>query len=120
MRKLVLGQAANILRDPGKVNPADSLASGLLDYWYGQCALGADFSISLESSWLCCLQKRLKLERVAALDKEGVGIVALGQQDAASSNTLDAKAIGQLLGSMLAAPVVIDIEGEIDGAQAFA
>ena len=46
--------------------------------------------------------------------------MVVGQQDAASSNTLDTKAIGQLLGSMLAAPVVIDIEGEIDGAQAFA
>ena len=46
--------------------------------------------------------------------------MALGQHYAASSDTLGAKTIGQLLGSMLAAPVVIDIEGEIDGAQTVA
>jgi hypothetical protein len=40
---------------------------------------------------VCCLHEEyLKLARVAALDKEGVGIVALGQEDAASGNTLDA------------------------------
>jgi hypothetical protein len=54
--------------------------------------------------------------RVAALNKEGVGIVALGQEDAASGNTLRVKTMGQLLGGLLAALVVIDIEGEIDGA----
>jgi hypothetical protein len=45
--------------------------------------------------------------------------VALGQEDAASGNTLRVKTMGQLLGGLLAALVVIDIEGEIDGALAF-
>ena len=62
------------------------------------------------------LQQRLELSRVAALNEEGVGIVSLGQEDAASSDTLRAKTMGQLLCGLLAAVVGIDIEGEIDGA----
>ena len=46
--------------------------------------------------------------------------MALGQEDTASGNTLRLKTMGQLLGGLLAALVVIDIEGEIDGARAFA
>jgi len=46
--------------------------------------------------------------------------MTLGQEDTASGNTLRLKTMGQLLGGLLAALVVIDIEGEIDGARAFA
>jgi len=42
------------------------------------------------------------------------------QEDPASGDTMRAKAMGQLLGSLLAALVLIDVEGEIDRALAFA
>lgn len=46
--------------------------------------------------------------------------MALGQEDTARGNTLRVKTTGQLLGGLLAALVVIDVEGEIDGARAVA
>ena len=46
--------------------------------------------------------------------------MSLRQEDAASSDTVRAKTMGQLLCGLLAALVGIDIEGEIDGALAFA
>ena len=42
------------------------------------------------------------------------------QQDAASSDTLRVKAMGQLLGGLLPALVGIHVEGEIDSARTFA
>jgi hypothetical protein len=42
------------------------------------------------------LQQRLKLSRVATLNEKGVGIVALRQEDAAGSDTLHTKTMGQL------------------------
>ena len=53
---------------------------------------------------------------ISTLNEERVGIVALWQEDAASGDTLRVKAMGQLLRSLLAALVGIDIEGEIDSA----
>jgi len=53
------------------------------------------------------------VQRTAALNEERVGIVALRQHDAASSDASSAKTVGQLLCRMLAALVGIDIEGEI-------
>ena len=46
--------------------------------------------------------------------------MAIGQEDAASGDTLRVKTMGQPLGGLLAAAVVIDIEGEINGARAVA
>ena len=45
--------------------------------------------------------------------------MSLRQQDATGGDTVRAKTMGQLLCSLLAALVLIDIEGEIDGALAF-
>ena len=46
--------------------------------------------------------------------------MSLWQQDAASSDTVRVKTMGQLLCGLLTALVGIDVEGEIDGAWAFA
>ena len=74
------------------------------------------FDGSHGTSWLRGLQQRLELPRITALNEEGVGIVTLRQQDAASSDTMRAKTMGQLLCGLLSALVVIHVEGEIDGA----
>ena len=60
----------------------------------------------------------MKLSRVTALDEEGVRIVAIGQEDAASDDALRPETMCELLRGLLAAAV--DIEGEINGARAVA
>jgi hypothetical protein len=62
------------------------------------------------------LQQRLKLSRVATLNEKGVGIVALGEEDAAGSDTMHTQKMGQLQCRVLAALIGIDIEGEINSA----
>ena len=57
---------------------------------------------------------------VSSLDEEGVGIMPLWQQNATCRDTLHDKTMSQLLCSLLAALVLIDIEGQIDGAFSFA
>jgi hypothetical protein len=54
------------------------------------------------------------------LNEEGVGIVTLRQENATCGDAVHGKAIGQLLCSLLAALVLIHIEGDINGAFAFA
>jgi signal transduction histidine kinase len=51
--------------------------------------------------------------RIPALNKEGVGILALGRANAAGGYTMCSKTTGELLGGLLAALVGIVIEGEI-------
>jgi DNA primase len=53
------------------------------------------------------------------LNEEGVGIVPFRQQDAASSDTMHAKTMSQLLRGLLSALFVIHVEGEIDRAWPF-
>src|SRR5262249_52707419 len=53
---------------------------------------------------------------IPALHEEGVGIVAIGQQHAASGDALRPEATCELLRGLLAAAVGVDIEGEINGA----
>jgi hypothetical protein len=60
----------------------------------------------------------VKLSRVTALDEEGVRIVAIGQEDAASDDALRPETMCELLRGLLAAAV--DIEGEVNGAWAVA
>ena len=73
-----------------------------------------------ETSWLSSLQQKLELTRVTALQKEGVRILALGQEDTARGYTSRAEMMGEPLRSLLAAAIAVDIEGEIDGARAIA
>src|SRR3984957_11901575 len=70
------------------------------------------------TSWLGSLQERPELFRVPTPNEERVWIVTLWQQDAKGHDAVCAKAVGQLLRSLLSAPVGVDIEGEIDGALA--
>src|SRR6202007_1046516 len=71
------------------------------------------------TSWLGSLQERPKLFRTPTTPNEKrVGIVTLWQQDAKGHDAVYAKAVGQLLCSLLSALVGVDIEGEIDGALA--
>ena len=58
--------------------------------------------------------------RITTLDEEGVGIVALGQEHAASGDAFCSEMLCELLGGLLAAAVGIDIEGEKDSARAVA
>jgi hypothetical protein len=62
----------------------------------------------------------LELSCITALDEEGVRIVALGQEYAASADALSSETLCELLRGLLAAAVGIDIEGEINGARAIA
>jgi len=62
----------------------------------------------------------VKLSRVTALDEEGVRIVAIGQEDAASDDALQPETMCELLRGLLAAAIGIDIEGEVNGARAVA
>ena len=66
------------------------------------------------------LEKSLELSGITALDEEGVWVVAFGQEHTASSDTLRAETLRELLRGLLSATVSIDIEGEIDGARAIA
>jgi hypothetical protein len=71
------------------------------------------------TSWLGSLQERPELFRTPTTPNEKrVGIVTLWQQDAKGHDAVCAKAVGQLLCSLLSALVGVDIEGEIDGALA--
>src|SRR5256885_877687 len=65
-------------------------------------------------------RESLKLSGITALDEEGVRIVALGQERAASGDALRVETLSQVLRGLLAAAVGIDIEGEINGARAIA
>jgi len=56
---------------------------------------------------------------VSSLHEEGVGIMSLRQQNATCGDTVRNKTTGQLLCRLLAALVLINIEGEIDSALAF-
>ena len=57
---------------------------------------------------------------ITALEKEGVGIVALGQHDAASEDAVCPETMGELLRGLLAGAAGIGIEAEIHGARAVA
>src|ERR1019366_270579 len=74
------------------------------------------FDGSRGTSWLRGLQQRCEPLCVSTLNEEGVGIVPFRQQDAASSDTIAAKTMSQLLRGLLSALVVIHVEGEIDRA----
>jgi hypothetical protein len=50
---------------------------------------------------------------VSSFNEEGVGIVSRRQQDATGGDTVRTKTMGELLCCLLAALVLIDIEGEI-------
>ena len=62
----------------------------------------------------------MELSCITALDEEGVRIVALGQEYAASGDALRAETLGESLRGLLAAAIGIDIEGEINRARAVA
>src|SRR5260370_11696377 len=53
---------------------------------------------------------------IATVDKEAVGVVALGQGDQASSDASLPKTSGEALRCLLAAAVAVRIQGQIDGA----
>jgi hypothetical protein len=65
-------------------------------------------------SWECGLQETLKLLRIAALDKEAVRVVSVGQEDMESSHALSAKPAHHPLRRRLAASVGVGIQGKID------
>ena len=50
---------------------------------------------------------------ITALEKEGVGIVALGQHDAASEDAVCPETMGELLRGLLAGAAGIGIEAEM-------
>jgi hypothetical protein len=56
---------------------------------------------------------------ISSLEEERVGIMSLRQENATCTGTVRDETTGQLLCSLLAALVLIYIEGEIDGAFAF-
>jgi hypothetical protein len=64
------------------------------------------------------LQERPELFSVPTPTEGRVWIVTLWQQDAKGHDAVCAKAVGELLCSLLSALVGVDIEGEIDGALA--
>jgi hypothetical protein len=66
------------------------------------------------------LQQQLELSHFTALHEKGVGIMALGQYDAASGNALLPKSISEPLRGLLPTAIYIRIEGEINGSHAFA
>ena len=62
----------------------------------------------------------MKLSCITALDEEGVRIVAIGHEDAATSDALYAQTLCKLLRGLLATAVHVDVEGEINGARTVA
>ena len=67
------------------------------------------------------LQQGLELPRIAALHKEAVRIVALGQRDPASVYALLSEPVVQsALRRLLAAAVGVGVKGQIDGSGAVA
>jgi hypothetical protein len=62
----------------------------------------------------------VELSRITALDEEGVRIVTIGQENAASGDALRPQTMCELLRGLLAAVVGVDIEGEINGARTIA
>jgi hypothetical protein len=56
------------------------------------------------------------LQGVAALDKKGVGIVALGQRNQTSSDASFPETSRQMLRCLLAAAIAVRIKGQIDSA----
>src|ERR1035438_6938843 len=71
------------------------------------------------TSWLCSLQQRLELVCVSSLNEEGVGIMPLRQENVTCRDIAHDKTLSQLLCSLLAALILIDIEGDIHSALAF-
>jgi hypothetical protein len=66
-------------------------------------------------SWTSGLQKPPKLLRIAALNKEAVGVVSVRQEDMESGDALSAKVARQILPRRLTTSVGVGIEGKIDG-----
>src|ERR1700683_215263 len=66
------------------------------------------------------LQQRLELAGIAALGKEAVRIVALGQRDSASVDALLSEPAGQRLRRLLTTAIRIVVEGQIDGSRGVA
>ena len=66
------------------------------------------------------LQQRLELTRIAALDKEAVRIMAVGQRDGANVYALLGEPAGKRLRRLLAAAVRVGIKGQIDGSRTVA
>ena len=66
------------------------------------------------------LQQRLELARIAALDKEAVRIVALGQRDGANVHPLLSEPAGKRLCRLLTTAVGVGIKGQIDDSRTVA
>src|ERR1035438_7025240 len=66
------------------------------------------------------LQHRLELARIAALDKEAVRILAVGQRDQRSSDASFPESSREVLCRVLAAAVTVGIKGNIDGSASVA
>ena len=82
-------QAADVFAVQVTIDPADLPAGGLLDDTNRTLCVGwRSAGKSRGTSWLSGLQERLELSRITALDEEGVRIVAIGQEDAASGDAL--------------------------------
>src|SRR5580693_7861332 len=71
-------------------------------------------------SSLSGLQQQLKLTSIAALHKEAVGIVALGQRDSASVHALLSEPVGKRLRRLLTTAIRVVVEGQIDGSRGIA
>ena len=69
---------------------------------------------------MCSLQQSLELVCISSLNEEGVRVMTLRQENPTCGDTVRGETTGQLLCSLLAALVRIDIEGDIDGAFTFA
>ena len=83
-----------------------------------RCWRSADRSRGI--SWLSRLQQGLELSRITALDEEAVGIVAIGQRDAASGDASLPETPCEALRGLLAAAVGVGIKGQIDGSRTVA
>jgi hypothetical protein len=68
-----------------------------------------------KTSWPGSLQQRLELARIATLNEEAVGIMAIGQSDSTNVHALLSEPAGQRVRRLLATAVGIGIEGQIDG-----
>ena len=66
------------------------------------------------------LQQRLELARIAVPDEEAVGVVAIGQRDAASRMPCSLRHRQRALRCLLSTAVGVGIKGHIDGARAVA
>src|SRR5205814_8460721 len=71
-------------------------------------------------SSLSCLQHRLELTRIAALHKEAVRIMAVGQRHGAHIYAMLAQSRDKRLSRLLTAAVVVGIKSQVDGSRTVA